>query len=320
MRQLIVILGFLYCVPLIGQENDSLHLAKLNLNHFEIINDIRFLKGIGLRDTLPSTRYVIDIFHPYTDKPDSGFKWMLCQWSSKFNLKGIKPEIKDSNSFKYADLSKKFIIHTLKNTIEITLELRASEEYSHPRKNGEFWPHLLLEQNFDKRYSLSKLKNLVFNIDTKLVYAKNYMKSGEFDPGLHTAQFLSYLVIANTNIASKGYNDCFYFGINLFDYRYKDIPFYASKDVGKNDATGNYIYCPAAKELYKGSLHDKEWINLHKDLLPMIKTAFEHAKLRGFLKSTSFEDLELIGFNIGWEMPGTINAEIVWKNLSIQGE
>jgi hypothetical protein len=339
MRQIIVILGILYWAPLIGQENDSLIQSKIlksnsidnihlkiltdngvSLKKNEIVNDISFLKGIGLRDTLPSTTYVIDIFHPFSNKTDSGFKWMLCQWSSRFNLKGAKPKNDENNSYLYSDSSKKFIIHALSKTIEVTMELCASEEYLHPRENGEFWPHLLLEQNFDKRYSLSKLKNLFFNIDTKLIYAENHMKSAQFNPGLHTAQFVSYLVIVNTNSASKGYNNCFYFGINLFDYRYRDIPFYASADVGKNDATGNYIFCPAAKELYKGSLHDKEWIILHKNILPLLKKAFEQAKLSGFLKHTSFEDLQLAGLNIGWEMPGTINAEIIWKNLSILGE
>lgn len=309
----IIQLLFLSNNYLLGMEPDT-------VKGFEIINDIKFSKGIGLRDTLPSTTYVIDILHPFSHAPDSGFNWMLCQWSSKYNLKGVTPEIAKFESRVYADSSKKFSIRSLENSTEVTMAHRASKEYSHARRPGEYWPHLLLEQNYNEPYSLSKLKKLNYNIDAKLTYADNKMSHDAYNPNLHTALYVSYLVISNTNTASTGYGECLYFGINFYDFRHKDIPFYASRDAGKNDATGNFIYCPAANDIYKDSISNKEWVEVNKNILPIIKSAFETAQKRGFMKQSLFDDLHIVGFNIGWEMTGGFDAEVIFKNLSLRGE
>ena len=71
-------------------------------------------------------------------------QWNLIQWKTRYPFDNRKKkETKDKIT--YTNPSK---LVSLTRSGELTLEIKSSKDYLHPRKPDEFWPHLLIEQNF----------------------------------------------------------------------------------------------------------------------------------------------------------------------------
>ena len=117
--------------------------------------------------------------------------------------------------------------------------IRTDKEYTHDRLPREDWPHLLIEQFF-KGVNLSKLDNLMVDIDFELLSFEDHM--GERKKDLHSLQIGWDLSIDNQNKKSKGYKDFFWFGMPFIDMpRFPKGQPYEAADLGKDDCTGKYI-------------------------------------------------------------------------------
>lgn len=278
----------------------------------EIFKDPLFKKGLRLRGADSGNPGTTDFLRPFGGAGEP--VWDLDEWACKYLLKDVKPLKKRSGQVSYEDQSKKVTFTPLKNDIQVRLDLRASKEYTEPRKAGEAWPHLLVEQRFQELVHLKDLKALIYKINAQLIYSENKMAPGTFKEGLHTSQITLYLSIQN-----RKSNDYLWFGLPLYDYRYEEVPFYAAQDLGKGDATGKYIYTIAGKELFSGSMKNNQWISISKDIYPYLVKAFEDAQAKGYLKDTSFDDLVISSMNLGWEIPGTFDSAIQWKGLRLSG-
>ena len=66
------------------------------------------------------------------------------------------------------------------------------------------------------------------------------------------------------------------------------------------------------------SFHDREWHSARLDLLPLIRRGVAAMQAKGQFVHTMPEDLELTGMNFGWEVPGTFDAGLQIRNLSIR--
>lgn len=195
----------------------------------------------------------------------------------------------------------------------VRLAVFAQNEYTAPRKDGEGWPHLLLEQSFNPDLPLvSSVKALPFSLTVRISQIKNWMGDA-FNPELHTAQTTFYLTVQDHNHSSKGYLDYLWFGIPIFDARYTFPSEFYMKDGGKADCTSKMIYVPGGDEFLKTAYAgvnpaDGDWATCNIDLLPYIKKAFSTAKVEGFLPNSSWEDMRLGSFNLGWEVQGTFSC------------
>ena len=302
---------FLFSLMIFAQTIDS----KNGNKEIELIVDANFSNGIGLIGVSSSNPSVVDTLYPF-GKGQSAFSWKLAQWYSRFNLKGVLPA-RSNDSVAYANEGKRITFLPVNGSTQVNMEVFGSKEYLSPRKLGEGWPHLLLEQDFRNPVRVNWADSLVVTMDAKLMYSENKMDSAAYDSSLHTAQFSMYLVVQNLNNSSSDYGDYLWFGLHLYDYRYREIPKYEEKDKGKKDATGKFIYCPASSELYAGNFQDGHWINISKDLLPAIKQAFQAAQARGYLKGSTINDMYIASMNIGWEVPGTFDCGFQYKNLEL---
>jgi len=281
----------------------------------ELIDDLNFSNGIGLEGVNSADNSIIDTLYPFGRRGER-ISWKLAQWFSRYNLKGTILK-KINKEVIYSNQGKAISFLPVKGSTQIDMEVIGSKEYVTPRKEGEAWPHILLEQTFKKQVSLKKIKNLKFKMDARLMFSKNLMDSISYNPTLHTAQFSMYLVVQNLNKNSSDYKDYFWFGLHLYDYRWKVIKEYKEEDKGKSDATKKFIYCPASYEIYSGNFQDMHWINISKDLYPIIKKAFQIAQLKGYLKGASIGDMYITGMNIGWEVTGTFDCGYKYKNLKL---
>jgi hypothetical protein len=140
--------------------------------------------------------------------------------------------------------------------------------------------------------------------------------TNDYSPSLHAAQFLVYLTVANRNPKASGYQECFWFGIPVYDNRNSIIPTYEAQDFGN---TKLFIFTPGSTNFTAASTHAGEWVTFAKDLLPLIREGLEHARAKGFIKgSADLADYRPLGIFIGWEVPGMFQVELQIRNLSLK--
>ena len=140
-----------------------------------------------------------------------------------------------------------------------------------------------------------------------------------YSPQLHAAQNQIYFTLQNRNPKSAGYGQLLWFGVPIYDDRERIPKSYQAKDAGKEDASGMFIYLVDGREFTARSLHDKEWVTIDNDLLPLMCTGLQAAWKSGFLKdSRSLADYQITGMNLGWEVPGSFNVEMQVRDLSLK--
>ncbi|MBE8721979.1 hypothetical protein [Sphingobacterium pedocola] len=276
------------------------------VDKLSILGDPNFIRGLRLSRAggTPSPGNL----SPFS--PSSTPLWELAEWGSKYQLSESSKEVGSDGTIAYADAGKLISFKRQGNeSVNVRMDLTTSNEYDAPRASGEDWPHLLLQQSFPDKPYIKDIEQLIFNFAGKLTKSENKMNGAEFDKNLHAAQFQLFLTIQNLNTSSAGYGDYLWFGIPLYDVRYEHIPLYASQDIGKDDATGKFIYSIGTDDFMKGkSFHQGQQITIEKDLYPFIIKAVTYAKERGYLKDSFDHDLRISGMNIGWEVPGTFDV------------
>jgi len=256
------------------------------------------------------------------DLDDSNTKpiWRLCQWGTKHSLANARRNHDSHGDVSYGNDAKKVLVGAEgSDNRDLILEIKASSEYgNNARKQGESWPHLLVEQQVRKVYPLDKLARLDFTLGIKRLYCENRMGTDTYNPDLHAAQFQMFLVVGNINEQSKDTGNYFWFGVPFYDSRYGIPPSYKAKDGGKADATGKFIYTIAGENVTSEPLKEKQWAEIDIDLLPYIKAGLEEAVKRGYLKDSNPSDYAVVGMNMGWELPGTFDASIQIRDFGLQ--
>ena len=262
--------------------------------------------------------------------------WRIAQWGSKYNFADPKVSTKKEISehvFQLENRSKRFRVDSRNGIVE--MGLFASTCYEHPRKSGEYWPHLLISCPFtDTRVpsghcKVENIKKLSLNMDCKLLDFKDQHPGA--DPSLHASQFLLHIIVQNLTKGDDGYGDMLWFGVPIFDNRKEIIPETFSKDQGKPDASGKFIFNMAHEALRSEDItfrkdgkivagENSKTVPTNVDLIPWIHYAFQLARKNGFLKTSSFRDLHVSAMNLGWEMPGTYDATMRVSNLSLIAE
>jgi hypothetical protein len=142
-----------------------------------------------------------------------------------------------------------------------------------------------------------------------------------YTPKLHAAHFQIFFTLQNLDRRNPGYGQYLWFGVPLFDDRHPVPKAHIAKDSGKEDATGMFIFTPDGAEFSGRSAHDREWITIDKDLLPLMREGLKTAWERGFLQdSRSLADYRISGMNLGWEVPGIFDAAMQIRDLSLEVE
>lgn len=290
--------------------------TEVSSGDIEIITDRAFENGILVQGAFSSHPEPITTIYPF-ERHDNTANWYLPQWGSIHLLENDK-KTTHNDTVIFANEAKKISFYKTKELSSIIgLEVFASKEYSAPRELNQDWVHLLLEQKHTDFLHLKDISRLQYTIKAKLLYCDN--KMGEnFNSDLHTAQITQFFTVQNRNENSALFGDFFWFGLPLYDYRYKNIKEYAAEDLGKDDASKKFIFSVAGEELFHGSMHDYQWISIDKDILPLVKKAFLAAQERGYMQGTDFEEVCITSMNIGWEVPGTFDCGILFETPKLE--
>jgi hypothetical protein len=245
--------------------------------------------------------------------------WRLCQWATQYSL-ATAPCIRDANgTLSYENEAKRVVVGRSESANRgLILDIRGSAEYgSRARKQGESWPHLLVEQDALRLHALDELREVRLRIRVRLLYSRSGMSAAEYDPSLHAAQFQMFFIVRNIRPGSAERGNYFWFGVPFYDSRYDIPPAYQAADAGKKDATGKFIYTVAGQALGETSLKTGQWLALDVDLLPHILRGLREAVASGYLKSSAPHDYAVANMNLGWEIPGTFDAAVQVQNLEI---
>jgi len=300
---------------------------------YELIRDTNFASGLnvsGLSSKVDG--FTIKARFDYGDAAKKP-AWRIDQWDTRHSLADnettrfseLQPGI-----YKIANPSKEITIDTTKG--ELGLKLLSSMIYDKPREYFTRWPHLLIEDfgmyadsNNQFVYRLKNLSQLRFRVQQKLTYFEDKM-GGSADQKIHGALFYSYLYVTGTN--NRGESERIWFGLPLFDNRYAFSGEYGKKDGDKDDASDFFIYNIPSRAFTETTFHNAEgipvgsvdnpWMNIDFDVLPHTQKALVAAQSQGFMQGVKMEDLYINGMTMGWEHPGTYDAEMVVKDLSLK--
>jgi len=281
-----------------------------------LLADPRFAQGVVVWDPAPGKHVDRGVLQPWPGANAPG--WGVAQWHSRFTLAGAKAEALADGRVRFADAAKGLIFA---EDDGVVLALDAIKEYQGQAPEiGDPWPHLLLSQTRLLHHpALPELAAVPFSIRYRLLKAEPLRCPGWNDQR-HTAQVVFFVTLQNLNQQSKGYGDFLWFGIALYDFRYRSPEAMAAPDVGtkKKEGTGKFMFVPAFARFSTQSPHDGDWVDIETDLLPMLREALADAWERGYLKDSRDQaDYRLGGMNMGWEITGPIRAAVQIERVSL---
>lgn len=257
--------------------------------------------------------------------------WHVAQHHSASNVADAAFQTISAGRFDFRDERQCLSIHPEGMEADVIMSVNAFNEYEgRLRAKGDPWPHLYLNQRISspdghlgaKAPTLAEMDRIEFGLQIKLLFNERHVAAG-FDPRVHTAQFLFFLTVVNSNPSSRGHGDYYWFGILLFDDRYPLTTRKVQLDAGspKKPATGKLIYNVGLSSFTDRVVADGEWVEVHGDLLPHIKAGLAEAWKRGYLGDSHNEaDYRLGRCVIGWEVPGLNDAAMAVRGLSCRAQ
>ena len=301
---------------------------KTEENCMQLIPDLEFKTGMRLitqKDHNNNDSFrVFKTVGFYGDKvKEQTARWGLAQWDSGTDLSKclIESDVGTVTDGKY----RAFSYDPGQNMMTFFLDTSAYYQ-GRPSVQGDYWPHLLIEQEdfrykeLDKptrEYYKCRCKSIILSMDIKL---GDYSETAIDGDWVRAAQFLLYFYVKGINSA-----DFCWFGIQLFDNRWDKNEHYIGYDGGKADASGAMIYSIGSKYVYSGESLWKdgapqpngEWKHIEIDLRPYLDDMLQKGLDDGYFKVKSIDKLCLNGMNMGWETIGTFSHTMYVKNLSL---
>jgi hypothetical protein len=286
------------------------------VSEHELIRDPHFRGGFLLLNPKPPGQRVV---YGELAGVEPGVKpiWDLAQWSSKFPLAVAPPQCPANGALAFTNAAKLVVIGKLGGAeADLALGVNASVEYGdRARQEGEPWVHLLVEQKIGEPPSLAELGAARFHIAARLLRVRA-VKTPDYSPDRHAAQFQIFFTIQNRNPQSPGLGRLLWFGIPLYDDRHRIPIGHASKDTAGSEM---FIFTPAGNIFTSASAHDGDWITVDQDIVPLLREALETAWVRGFLtESRDLGDYRVTSLNLGWEVPGIFDVEMQVRDLGLK--
>jgi hypothetical protein len=284
-----------------------------------LLDDTRFERGFVVWAPEPGRHVRQGVIRPNgaTAEP----VWGLAQWHSRLSLAQQTGQRALDGSVRFADGAKAVTFYPPGAETDISFALTGNVEYAgRAPQRGDPWPHLLAERKLLAHPAVADLQSLAFNIRYRLVKAIVHRPVG-FDPRRHTAQFVFYITVQNRNRQSDGFGDYYWFGVPMYDTRYRLPRAHKAIDRGsdRKPATGKFIFNPGGERYTTHSAHDGDWVTIRKDLSPLVREGLETAWRMGYLQdSRDAADYRLMAMNTGWEVTGPLDVEMQVADLRLE--
>ena len=294
--------------------------VRAELNSVPLLDDLRFERGFKVWSPVPGKKTEQAKIVPNENDPSVIPVWGLAQWHSRFTLANAERELLPDGRIRFRDGAKAVTFFPLGHDIDISFALNGWTEYRGKAPNrGDPWPHLLADRELLAHPNVSEIAFLPLVIRYRLKKAEVH-RPGGFDPRRHTAQFVFYLTVQNRNRQSDGFGDYYWFGVPLYDARYRIPKAHKAVDKGsdRKPATGKFIFNPGGERYTAQSAHDGDWVKINKDLASLIREGLATAWENGFLQdSRNPADYRLMAMNTGWEVTGPLDVEMELAELRL---
>ncbi len=271
------------------------------------------------------TGYLFQYGKEDLDKP----VWEIDQWSTRyaFHDESITTFKANGTEYTYTNPSKFFRVNT--STGEFVLGLEGEKCYVYgDREPYMEWPHLLIARDINRSF-LTKVSdktevNILLNATLERYEDKMRI---EPHPHMHAAQCMFYLFISNYDEATDNFTDMLWLGMTIFDNRCEYTEEFARQDNNsKESQTYKFIYNVANSEylaennnFYRnGEIKVGTSVSINFNILPYIKIAFEKAQEDGCMLGSKYENLYINGMYIGFELPGTYNLEMSFRDMDVR--
>ena len=153
-------------------------------------------------------------------------------------------------------------------------------------------------------------------IETRLLRSR-LVKTDDYTPGLHAAQFQIFFTLQNFHPGSPGRGRYLWFGLPIYDDRQRVPAAHKAQDTG---GTKMFIFTPGGGYFTAQSAHDRQWIAIDKDLLPLMREALETAGQCGFLtESKTPADYRISGMNLGCGSARPLRCGIAGAEFELTG-
>jgi hypothetical protein len=281
---------------------------------FDLLQDTHFQRGFHVLSPVAGRRVILRTLP--SGNATANPAWDIAQWNSRYDLSAQEPAPPSNGGWLLQDRSKCVrLIHNQGGSGSLFLELDGTREFDQPRKQGEPWPHLLIQQSVTNCPPIAALSAVNLHVEACLA-GKDNDDTG-YDAALHCAQCPLVLIIQNKNAASPGYGDFFWFQVPLYDDRWEYPPPHVAVDTA--DPSAKLIYNPGLQAYTDATIQHGGWVRLDLDLLPHLRRGLEMAGTRGYLPdSRDPKDFKVTSFILGWEVTGRNRGAIEFRNLSLQ--
>lgn len=292
----------------------------------EILSDTAFETGFDLLTTSTTNGRKVATYLNYNGEAkkqdETPHPWQMSQWWTPYDFSNSTFTKVSDGVYDYKNESRHVLINNKEK--ELTLELDSNAEYQklfgHSRNGDENWSHLLIEQNIKNAPHIEELEHIYINLD----FVINKCENLDANQKVPAAQLLWYFTITNPTNGDTAYesevngkrNQFMWFGIPLFDSRYKFVPEYTHTDTGFVGATNTIIYSISSSNYLHDEITFGDSYHIKLDILPFILDAYNYGKDNGALDDVALSDLVLNYMNFGWELPGSFSASATIKNLS----
>ena len=305
----------------------------------ELLGDLNFSQGfkVTLFHSNSSNGQIAGTLDHGGDAASGDPIWTLAQWGCTHNM-AEATFTRDGSVLTYEDGGKK-LSFDVTETGSVTLGIKGSTEYTLDEDGNirertdatENWPHILIEQSIGHDIS-AEAEHLYMEVEYRVTACESLVDREIYpeDPELNAAQFQWFITLTDTDESSESYGQSMWFGFSMFDTRaLGGTPSgLASYDGGKEDSTGLFIYMPSLTQVAANAeVTDSEVTvptaiigenrKVKIDILPWLSQALKTARQYGALTGASVEHLRIGSTNIGWELPGNYDAEVVISYLNI---
>lgn len=323
MKKYLLLLMAICCICLIGgcdKEKDPS--PSPSPKTYEMIVDNKFENGIIIEaangtEYMPENRWPFEYRFNYNEAK-TGSSWRLAQHYCSYGLadnyaSGEAEPTKEDGYYIYRDNSK--VLKVNSDTGSIVLELNASEEFSSPRVQYQNWPHMILQEAFSNQVMFNELESLILNMQIKMHKMTNHMTSEEYNPSLHTIQFIMYIYLYSNSSLDSG--EFFYFGIPIYDYRHRTMAESGMIEANSTGTNGKFIYQMPTVAYLPTGVDVGEKYDIKINLLDNMSRGLELAQSMGKLTHTTVDDLYITSMNVGFEITGTFDCSIEMSSLSL---
>ena len=292
-------------------------------NSIEILSDPMFKTGFHCMGVSPVIdKRQIECYLDYSKKAEASKRkiWHMAQWWTPYQLKDASYSYLGNMHF-YQTPSRTIGVNYLEG--KLFMALNGLKEYRNkPRTSMDIpWPHLLIEQDFERSYDIFTIESLTVNLNFNIHKVVDENKD-LYNPNLHAAQLLWYFVITDVsdNFGEyQGYENSenfFWFGVPLYDSRKAYIEESKNVDLGGIGTTGRLIYSMDSRLYLPENISFNKEYSINIDILPDVLKAYNYAIENGYLKKHPNSNFQIGYMNFGWELPGAFDVSSTIWNMS----